>query len=50
MYFSSLSEHGIGAAYNQYYLVENAFDNHLTPKLYYYFLDKDVVPIESKTL
>lgn len=48
--FSSLSQHGIGSAYNQYYLVENVFDNHLIPKLYYYFRDKDVVPIGSKTL
>ena len=48
--FSSLSQHGIGAAYNQYYIVENAFDKNLAPKLYYYFLDKNVVPIGSKTL
>ena len=45
-----LSEHGIGASYNQYYLVENAFDKKLSPKLYYYFFDKDIVPIGSKTL
>jgi hypothetical protein len=48
--FSSLSDHGVGGAYNQYYIVENAFDNKLIPKLFYYFLDKDVVPIGSKTL
>ncbi len=45
-----LSEQGVGAAYNQYYLVENAFDINLSPKLYFYFLDKNVVPITSKTL
>tara|TARA_Y100001968_G_C19451616_1_gene769078 strand:- start:7621 stop:8145 length:525 start_codon:yes stop_codon:yes gene_type:complete len=48
--FSSLSEHGVGAAYNQYYLVENAFSSDINPKLYYYFFDKNIVPIDSKTL
>lgn len=45
-----LAEHGIGATFEQYYIVENAFDLNSTPEIYFYFLDKDVVPITSKTL
>jgi len=45
-----LAEQGIGGAYNQYYIVENAFANKLTPELYFYFLDKNIAPITSKTL
>ncbi len=45
-----LAEQGIGSAYNQYYIVENAFDKSLTPELYFYFLTKNIAPITSKTL
>ena len=45
-----LAEQGIGSSYNQYYIVENAFDGNLNPEIYFYFLDKDIVPITSKTL
>ena len=45
-----LAEQGIGATFEQYYIVENAFDLNSTPEIYFYFLDKDVVPITSKTL
>ncbi len=43
-----LAEQGIGSAHNQYYLIENAFDKHLTPKLYFYFLDKDIAPSDNQ--
>lgn len=46
--YASLSDSGIGAAYNQYYIIENAFDKN--PELYYYFFEKNIVPITSKTL
>ena len=45
-----LAEQGVGSAHNQYYIIENAFDNKLQPKLYFYFLDKNIAPITSKTL
>ncbi|MBJ15338.1 MAG: hypothetical protein CMF38_01700 [Legionellaceae bacterium] len=45
-----LAEQGIGATYEQYYIVENAFDLNSIPEIYFYFLNKDVVPIGSKTL
>jgi hypothetical protein len=45
-----LAEQGVGAARNQYYIVENAFDETLTPKLYFYFFDKNITPITSKYL
>ncbi|MBJ16533.1 MAG: hypothetical protein CMF38_07915 [Legionellaceae bacterium] len=45
-----LTEQGIGSSYNQYYVIENAFDASSTPKLYFYFLDKNIAPITSKTL
>lgn len=46
--YAALSDSGIGAAYNQYYIIENPFG--INSKLYYYFFDKNVVPIGSKTL
>jgi hypothetical protein len=48
--FAPLAEQGIGGAYNQYYIVNNAFDNTLTPQLNFYFFDKNIAPITSKTL
>ena len=48
--YAPLSEQGVGAAHNQYYIVENAFEESLNVKLYYYFLDKNIAPITSKTL
>lgn len=48
--FAPLAEQGIGSSYNQYYIVENAFDVNLNPEVYFYFLDKNIAPITSKTL
>jgi len=48
--FAPLAEQSVGSAYNQYYIVENAFDVNLNPVLYFYFLDKNIAPITSKTL
>jgi hypothetical protein len=48
--FAPLAEQGVGASYNQYYIVENAFDANLNPVLYFYFFDKNIAPITSKTL
>ena len=45
-----LAEQGVGSAHNQYYIIENAFDKKLNPELYFYFLDKNIAPITSKTL
>jgi hypothetical protein len=45
-----LSEQGVGSAHNQYYIIENAFDNKLNSELYFYFFDKNIAPITSKTL
>lgn len=48
--YAPLSEQGIGAAHNQYYIIENAFAESPAPKVYYYFEDKNIAPITSKTL
>ncbi len=48
--YAPLSEQGVGSSYNQYYVIEKAFDVQSTPEAYFYFFDKDVVPITSKTL
>lgn len=48
--FAPLAEQGVGSSYNQYYLAENAFDIDLDPKLFFYFLHKNIAPITSKTL
>ena len=45
-----LAEQGVGAAHNQYYIIEDAFDAKVDPKIYYYFLDKNIAPITSNTL
>ena len=39
--YAPISEQGIGAAYSQHYIIENAFDTKLAPKVYFYFFDKD---------
>lgn len=43
-----LAEQGIGSSYNQYYLVENAFEENSIPIIYYYFFNKDISPITSE--
>ena len=48
--YAPLAEQGVGASHNQYYIIENAFDVTLDPKIYYYFLDKNITPITSSTL
>ncbi|MGL5741581.1 MAG: hypothetical protein ACRCXC_03020 [Legionella sp.] len=45
-----LSEQGVGAAHNQYYIIENAFDASLAPKVYFYFLEENIAPITSPHL
>lgn len=45
-----LAEQGIGSAHNQYYIIENAFNKPSNPALYFYFLDKNIAPITSRTL
>ena len=42
-----LSESGVGAALSQYYIIENAFNTNAVPSVYYYFFDKDIIPITS---
>lgn len=44
----AVSESGAGAAVNQYYLVENAFSDNTTPVIYYYFFNKNIIPITSE--
>ena len=44
-----LSQSGSGANTPQYMIIENAF-NKMDPVGYYYFFDKDIVPITSKNL
>jgi len=44
----SLSESGVGAAHNQYYIIENAFEENSVPIIYYYFFYKDIIPITSE--
>jgi hypothetical protein len=43
----SLSQSGSGANTPQYYIIENAFIENVAPIAYYYFFDKDIVPITS---
>lgn len=45
-----LSEQGVGSSHNQYYIIEHPFESNLNPKLYFYFFDKNIAPITSKTL
>lgn len=46
----SLSESGAGGSQSQYYLVDNAFEPKTTPIIYYYFFEKNIVPITSEHL
>jgi len=48
--YAPLGEQGTGASRVQYYIIENAFDKKLMPQLTFYFFDKNIVPITSKTL
>ena len=43
-----LSQSGTGSAVGQYYIVENAFKKIGMPKVYYYFFNKDIIPITSE--
>lgn len=47
---SALAESGTGSALSQYYIIENAFDSAAIPVVYYYFFEKDIVPITSEHL
>lgn len=47
--YAPLSEQGAGASRNQYYIIENAFDARLDPKLYFYFFDKDIAPVFNES-
>ena len=42
-----LTESGIGDSAMQYYIIENAFDEKKDPVIYYYFFEKDIIPIDS---
>lgn len=42
-----ISRSGTGSNIGQYYIVENAFLNNVMPTIYYYFFNKDIVPITS---
>lgn len=48
--YAPLAEQGVGASHVQYYIIEDAFDKKLTPQVTYYFFDKNIAPITSKTL
>lgn len=43
-----ISRSGTGSSVGQYYIVENAFEKTKTPKIYYYFFNKDIIPITSE--
>ena len=47
---SAITESGVGAAYSQYYIIENAFKENTVPIVYYYFFNKDIIPITSEHL
>lgn len=47
---SALSESGSGSSLSQYYIVENAFALNAPPIIYYYFFNKDIIPITSEHL
>ncbi|WP_133131235.1 hypothetical protein [Legionella yabuuchiae] len=44
---SPLSESGVGASINQYYIIEHGFEETTVPILYYYFFNGDVRPVFS---
>lgn len=45
-----ISRSGTGSSIGQYYIIESAFEKNERPKVYYYFLNKDIVPITSDHL
>jgi len=47
---AALTESGTGSGLGQYYIAENAFEPQAVPSVYYYFFDKDIIPITSKHL
>lgn len=42
-----ISRSGTGSNIGQYYIVENAFEINIAPTIYYYFFNKDIIPITS---
>ena len=45
---SGITGAGIGAGDSQYYIIENAFEKNAVPVVYYYFFDKNIIPITSE--
>lgn len=45
---SALIESGDGSSLSQYYIAEHAFDNNVSPVVYYYFFNKDIIPTDSE--
>jgi hypothetical protein len=45
---AAITESGIGAKDSQYYMIENAFEKNAVPVMYYYFFDKNLIPITSE--
>ncbi|KTC65753.1 Uncharacterised protein (plasmid) [Legionella adelaidensis] len=43
-----LSQSGAGANTPQYLIIENAFNSNVAPIAYYYFFNKDIIPITSR--
>ncbi len=43
-----LSDSGVGAARTKYYIIEHAFDEHQPKKIYFYFFDRDVLPLTAQ--
>ena len=42
-----ISRSGTGSNIGQYYIIENAFEKNIIPIIYYYFFNKDIIPITS---
>jgi hypothetical protein len=42
-----LTDSGVGAGRLKYYIIENAFDEKGEKKMYFYFFDRDVMPLTS---
>lgn len=47
---AALTESGAGSAFSQYYIIENAFNSNVVPSVYYYFFEKNIMPITSPHL
>ena len=45
---AALTESGTGSHLSQYYIVDNAFDPKEAPVVYYYFFEKNIIPITSE--